>query len=86
MDTSPGVATRDVDWTVVATDYSGSVDLTSTHNPNDTFPIGTTEVSYTASDAAGNTAYCNFTVTISGMFIIGESTLQARQYTDTGSE
>ena len=28
------------------------------------FPIGTTPVSYRFSDAAGNTAYCNFTVNI----------------------
>ena len=70
LETLPGDATRVVDWNVVATDYSGFVDLTATHNPNDTFTVGTTEVSYTASDPTGNTAYCNFTVTISGIYIM----------------
>ena len=67
LDTSAGVATRIVDWTVAVTDNSGFVTSTPTHNPNDTFSIGTTEVTYTASDSSGNVADCSFFVTISGM-------------------
>lgn len=37
---------------------------TSTHVPNDIFPIGVTPVTYTARDAAGNEATCAFNVTV----------------------
>ena len=65
--TDAGVATSVVDWTVEVVDYSGFVTVTSTSSPNDTFSIGSTEVSYTAIDPSGNTAQCNFTVIVSGM-------------------
>jgi len=38
--------------------------VTSTHSPGTIFPAGTTTVTYTATDAAGNTAMCSFDVTI----------------------
>ena len=34
------------------------------HNPGDTFSVGTTTVTYTATDASGNTAECTFDVTV----------------------
>lgn len=34
------------------------------HNPNDEFSIGTTLVTYTATDASGNTETCSFNVTV----------------------
>ena len=53
-----------VSWTApTATDTNG-VTLTSTHNPGDTFQIGSTPVTYTARDEAGNTAQVSFTVVI----------------------
>ena len=38
--------------------------FTSSHKPGDTFPQGTTTVAYTATDAAGNSSRCSFTITI----------------------
>ncbi len=56
-------------WTPpTATDNCGSVTITSTHNPGATFPIGTTPVTYTATDASGNTATASFDVIIGSAF------------------
>ncbi|MBK8470774.1 MAG: HYR domain-containing protein [Sphingobacteriales bacterium] len=43
---------------------SGSITLTSTHASGSTFALGTTTVTYTATDAAGNVSTCSFTVTV----------------------
>jgi HYR domain/Secretion system C-terminal sorting domain/Domain of unknown function DUF11 len=53
-------------WTPpTATDNCpGAVTITSTHNSFQTFPLGTTTVTYTARDAANNTTSCSFTVTV----------------------
>ena len=40
------------------------VNITSTHNPGDTFMAGTTMVTYTAEDNEGNTSSCTFNVTV----------------------
>src|SRR5713101_1071562 len=62
----PGVCSAKVFWTApTATDNCGVKSFTSTHNPGDTFPKGTTTVTYTAKDTAGNTSTCSFTVTVS---------------------
>jgi hypothetical protein len=57
-----------VTWTEpTATDnctVSGSLVWTKSHLPGATFPVGTTTVTYTAKDAANNTATCSFTVTV----------------------
>jgi hypothetical protein len=54
-----------VDWTVpTATDNSGSVTLTSNFDPGAVFPVGTTLVTYTATDAAGNQTSCSFNVNV----------------------
>ena len=64
LSTSPTQCSAVVSWTPpTATDNCG-VTLTSTHNPGDTFPVGTTVVVYTAADPAGNTTTCSFTVTV----------------------
>ncbi|WP_339611906.1 HYR domain-containing protein [uncultured Xanthomarina sp.] len=54
-----------VTWTAPtgADNCAGAV-VTSSHNPGDTFPIGTTTVTYTITDAAGLTASCSFNVTV----------------------
>ncbi|MFY1827557.1 ELWxxDGT repeat protein [Myxococcus fulvus] len=41
--------------------------LESTHPSGTTFPIGTTSVIFTATDAAGNEGTCTFLVTVTGM-------------------
>ena len=51
-------------WDIpVATDNC-LISVTSSHNPGDIFPIGTTTVIYTATDAAGNEATTQFDVTV----------------------
>ena len=60
-----GVCGAAVTWTEpTATDNCGVTSWTSSHNPGAFFPVGTTTVSYTAEDAAGNTTICEFYVTI----------------------
>jgi len=52
-------------WTApTATDNCGTPTVTSTHNSGDTFPLGTTTVTYTATDGAGLTATCSFDVVV----------------------
>ena len=55
-----------ITWTPpTATDNCSVSSLTSNINSGATFPIGTTTVTYTATDPSGNTDICSFTVTIS---------------------
>lgn len=61
----PGACTASVGWTPpTASDNCPGVTLSATHNPGDTFPVGTTTVTYTATDGSGNTATCSFDVTV----------------------
>jgi hypothetical protein len=54
-----------VTWlTPVAADNCGTPSTSSTHASGNTFPTGTTTVTYTATDGAGNTGTCSFTVTV----------------------
>src|SRR5690606_27824962 len=54
-----------VTWTAPTfTDNCTGTTLTSTHEPGDVFPIGTTTVTNTATDGAGNTTTCSFDVTV----------------------
>ena len=65
--TENGVATGTISWTApTATDNSGTQTLTSDYNPGDSFLIGTTTVTYTSTDGAGNTAICSFDVIVNG--------------------
>ena len=47
-------------------DNSGFVTLTSNYQPGDVFPIGKTEVVYSAIDPSGNSATASFVVTVAG--------------------
>ncbi|WP_242132744.1 HYR domain-containing protein, partial [Aestuariivivens marinum] len=54
-----------VTWTEpTVSDNCSVTSFTSTHSPGDTFPLGTTTVTYTATDAGGNTSSCSFDITI----------------------
>ena len=55
---NPGDMSAVVSWTAATAvdDIDGSVPVTCTNNPGDTFPVGTTTVTCTATDAAGNSA------------------------------
>ncbi len=48
----------------VTSDNCPAVAVVSTHAPGSFFPTGATTVTYTATDAAGNTSTCSFTVTV----------------------
>jgi hypothetical protein len=51
-------------YTVTATDNCPGVMVVSTPLSGSVFPLGTTTVTCTATDASGNTASCTFTVTV----------------------
>jgi HYR domain/Domain of unknown function DUF11 len=52
-------------WTApTATDNCGTSSIVRTHESGASFPVGTTPVSYTATDAKGNSATCSFNVTV----------------------
>ncbi|MFM9057499.1 MAG: HYR domain-containing protein, partial [Bacteroidota bacterium] len=52
-------------WTApTATDNCSLASLTSSHASGSSFPVGTTVVTYTATDVAGNVSTCSFNVTI----------------------
>ncbi|XP_071804899.1 uncharacterized protein [Asterias amurensis] len=58
---SPGLDTGTMFWiSPTASDNVGVTSLVSNYVPMGIFPIGTTVVVYTATDAAGNTANCSF--------------------------
>ncbi|MCK3685487.1 PKD-like domain-containing protein, partial [Maribellus sp. YY47] len=60
---SAGVCEAVVNFTATATDNCSAV-VTYSHNPGTSFPVGTTTVTATATDPAGNTDVCTFTVTV----------------------
>ena len=64
--TSPGTCDAPAEWEIptFSDNCPGGMITGSTHNPGDIFPIGTTEVTYTAVDAAGNESTCSFNVII----------------------
>jgi gliding motility-associated-like protein len=52
-------------WTSpIIEDYCGSVEIGSSHNSGDEFPLGTTTVTYTAKDKVGNISTCQFDVIV----------------------
>ena len=60
-----GVCGANVSWTAAtATDNCSGVSISSSHAPGSLFPVGTTTVTYTATDASGNQASGSFTVTV----------------------
>lgn len=60
-----GLCNTPVTWTApTATDNCSVVNVTSSHNSGDIFPIGTTIVSYTFTDGNSNSSTCSFSVTV----------------------
>ncbi len=60
-----GVCGAKVNWTAAtATDNCPGVTISSDHQSGDLFPVGTTTVTYTATDAHGNSSNSSFTVTV----------------------
>ncbi len=54
-----------VDWTApIVSDNCNISSFVSNHNPGDAFPVGTTTITYTATDVAGNVSTCSFDVTV----------------------
>jgi gliding motility-associated-like protein len=51
-------------WTAPTVTDNCTATVTSSHAPGATFPLGTTAVTYAATDAAGNTASCTFNVVV----------------------
>ena len=51
-------------WTEPTADDNCTVTLTSDYIPGDNFPVGTTTVTYTATDQSNNSVTCSFDVTI----------------------
>lgn len=50
-----------------ASDNSGTVQLSSSHEPGDHFPVGVTTVKYTAEDPSLYKTVNTFTVNVTGM-------------------
>ena len=62
---APGQCGRNVNWSLPALDDNCDVtDISISHQPGDFFPVGDTPVTYTLTDAAGNTTECGFIVTV----------------------
>ena len=56
-----------------ASDNTAKTDLlVSSHNPGDTFPSGQTQVTYTATDDAGNQVTCSFIVDVQEVDLEGK--------------
>ena len=64
VSTDPGVSTAVVNYTATPTDNVGVTSSSCTPVSGSTFPLGTTTVNCTASDAAGNTGTASFNVTV----------------------
>jgi len=68
VSTEPGMCSAVVEWTppvpTPMDNCPGVVIVSSTHASGNTFPLGTTMVTYTIQDGSGNIVTCSFIVTI----------------------
>ena len=63
--TTSGLCGQNATWTApLAADNCNLVSFTSNYNPGDFFPVGTTVVTYTATDDAAHVTTCSFNVTV----------------------
>ncbi|XP_033115967.1 uncharacterized protein LOC117115806 [Anneissia japonica] len=79
--------TSTANWTLEnATDNVGVVSKTQTHNQSHAFEIGTTVVTYTATDAAGNVGTCSFEVIVLDLIPpVLDCVINVTAYTDPDS-
>ena len=79
QDTDSSSSTATVTWTppTASDNANEGVTLTSDHDPGDTFPIGTTTVTYTATDPYSNMDTDSFDVIVSGKIEILTSGFQS---------
>ena len=68
LNTDEDLPTAVGEWSpaVDASDNSEMVTLTSNYDSGDTFPIGQTEVTFTARDPSNNEVMASFFVTVTG--------------------
>ena len=64
INASPGSCSAAVSFTVMATDNCSIPTVVSSPASGSVFPLGTTTVTATATDAAGNSRNCSFSVTV----------------------
>ncbi len=65
LNTDAGNCTAIATWTApTASDNCSVLSFTSSHTSGATFPVGTTTVTYTATDVYGNSESCSFNVTV----------------------
>lgn len=64
VNNDPGVCGATVSFAATATDNCGVNNISHSPNSGSVFPVGTTSVTATATDAAGNSASCTFNVTV----------------------
>ncbi|KAF0190248.1 MAG: hyalin, partial [Gammaproteobacteria bacterium] len=64
ISTDPGQCSAVVSFAATATDNCSATTITYSHAPGSVFPKGTTTVTATATDAAGNTTSTTFTVSV----------------------
>lgn len=60
-----------VSWTAAATDNCSVASLTSNYTSGSSFPLGTTTVTYNATDPSGNAATCSFNITVTNPAAVG---------------
>src|SRR5690606_37484734 len=63
VNSQTGICGAAVTWSAPTVTDACNVTLTESHSAGDVFPIGTTTVTYTATDDNGNISTCSFTVT-----------------------
>jgi subtilisin-like proprotein convertase family protein len=71
--TCPAAGCKVVNFTTTATDNCPGVTVVCNPPSGSCFPVGTTTVTCTATDASGNTATCSFTVEVFSACLVDES-------------
>lgn len=86
---APGATSATATWTeptVTATCCGSGIAATSkTHSPGDTFPVGTTAVTYTWVDVDGDTRTCSFSVAVIPSYAITASAGSHGSITPSGT-
>ena len=67
FESSPNSGSAVVNYSVTGNDNSGSVTIECSQPSGSVFPVGTTQVSCTATDSSNNTATCDFDVTVTSV-------------------